>query len=219
MSASSGHLEPNKESNFQGFQDQLLENTSALQDALPTLATAATGQPEQLGHAVQRVANIFGPLCYMASGLASKLSNQQQQLELLDQTRTLVESGVQLLQSSQAVGGNANATAEHAQVHEGVASMQAAVQELTATATGFLSEPASMAAVHQTTINTALDHFDTARLGVDGDEPDIGAFVDFQETSVSDVQQLAQLTQTMLTSGVADPSQLNSLSQVGLVIF
>ncbi len=201
---------------MQGFQEQLLENAVRLQDALPLLANAATGEPAQLGHAVQRVANMFGPLSFMAVGLASKVTDQRKQLDVLGQTKTVAESGVQLLQAAQRAAGNARNAAAHAEVNECLASMLEAVRDLTAVATGVSVNSAGAAAVHLTTINTALDHFETAALGrEDGAEGELDplAFVQFQETAVQDVRQLAQVTQAIMTTGVADPSQLSALSQ------
>lgn len=66
-----------------------------------------------LGHAglislpqVSQMAQYFEPLTLAAIGAASKTPNHQQQMNLLDQTKTLAESALQLLYTAKEAGGN-----------------------------------------------------------------------------------------------------------------
>lgn len=55
---------------------------------------------------VSQLAQYFEPLVMAAVGAASKMLNHQQQMNLLDQTKTLAESGLQMLYTAKEAGGN-----------------------------------------------------------------------------------------------------------------
>lgn len=48
----------------------------------------------------------FEPLIIAAIGTASKIVNSQQQMNVLDQTKTLAESALQMLYTAKEAGGN-----------------------------------------------------------------------------------------------------------------
>lgn len=52
------------------------------------------------------MAQYFEPLILAAVGAASKTPNHQQQMNLLDQTKTLAESALQMLYTAKEAGGN-----------------------------------------------------------------------------------------------------------------
>lgn len=52
------------------------------------------------------MAQYFEPLILAAIGAASKTPNHQQQMNLLDQTKTLAESALQMLYTAKEAGGN-----------------------------------------------------------------------------------------------------------------
>lgn len=55
---------------------------------------------------VTQLASYFEPLVLAAVGVVSKLMNHQQQMTLLDQTKTLAESALQMLYAAKEGGGN-----------------------------------------------------------------------------------------------------------------
>lgn len=55
---------------------------------------------------VSQLAQYFEPLVLAAVGAASKTINHQQQMNLLDQTKTLAESALQMLYTAKEAGGN-----------------------------------------------------------------------------------------------------------------
>lgn len=55
---------------------------------------------------VSQMAQYFEPLTLAAVGAASKTLSHPQQMALLDQTRTLAESALQLLYTAKEAGGN-----------------------------------------------------------------------------------------------------------------
>lgn len=52
------------------------------------------------------MASYFEPLIMAAIGTASKILNSQQQMSVLDQTKTLAESALQMLYTAKEAGGN-----------------------------------------------------------------------------------------------------------------
>lgn len=55
---------------------------------------------------VTQLAGYFEPLIMASVGLASKLHDHQQQMTILDQTKTLAESALQMLYAAKEGGGN-----------------------------------------------------------------------------------------------------------------
>ena len=55
---------------------------------------------------MSQLARYFDPLIVAAVGLASKLHDHQQQMTILDQTKTLSESALQMLYAAKEGGGN-----------------------------------------------------------------------------------------------------------------
>lgn len=55
---------------------------------------------------VSQMASYFEPLIMAAIGTASKILNSQQQMSVLDQTKTLAESALQMLYTAKEAGGN-----------------------------------------------------------------------------------------------------------------
>lgn len=53
-----------------------------------------------------QLASYFEPLIVASVGLASKLQDYQQQMTILDQTKTLSESALQMLYAAKEGGGN-----------------------------------------------------------------------------------------------------------------
>lgn len=55
---------------------------------------------------VTQLASYFDPLVVASVGLASKLHDHQQQMTILDQSKTLSESALQMLYAAKEGGGN-----------------------------------------------------------------------------------------------------------------
>jgi len=55
---------------------------------------------------VTQLASYFEPLILAAVGVASKMLDHQQQMTVLDQTKTLAESALQMLYAAKEGGGN-----------------------------------------------------------------------------------------------------------------
>lgn len=120
----------------QALQEQLTSSVQEIGHLIDPVSTAARGEAAQLGHKVPgwpyifsapldlqrqfclqrshadslfqvtQLASYFDPLVVASVGLASKLHDHQQQMTILDQSKTLSESALQMLYAAKEGGGN-----------------------------------------------------------------------------------------------------------------
>ncbi|TKC47779.1 hypothetical protein EI555_005057 [Monodon monoceros] len=162
---------------------------------------------EGISQEVSQMAQYFEPLTLAAVGAASKTLSHPQQMALLDQTKTLAESALQLLYTAKEAGGNPKQAA-HTQeaLEEAVQMMTEAVEDLTAT----LNEAASAAGVvggMVDSITQAINQLDEGPMG----EPE-GSFVDYQTTMVRTAKAIAVTVQEMVTKSNTSPEELGPLA-------
>uniref|UniRef100_A0A4W5PA04 Talin 2 n=1 Tax=Hucho hucho TaxID=62062 RepID=A0A4W5PA04_9TELE len=91
---------------LEALQEQLTSSVQEIGHLIDPINTAARGEAAQLGHKVTQLASYFEPLIVASVGLASKIMDQQQQMNILDQTKTLSESALQMLYAAKEGGGN-----------------------------------------------------------------------------------------------------------------
>uniref|UniRef100_A0A3Q0QVH0 Talin 2 n=1 Tax=Amphilophus citrinellus TaxID=61819 RepID=A0A3Q0QVH0_AMPCI len=92
---------------MEALQEQLTSSVQEIGHLIDPVSTAARGEAAQLGHKVTQLASYFEPLIVASVGLASKLhDHHQQQMTILDQTKTLAESALQMLYAAKEGGGN-----------------------------------------------------------------------------------------------------------------
>lgn len=162
------------------------------------------------------MASYFEPLVMAAIGTVSKILSSQQQMAVLDQTKTLAESALQMLYTAKEAGGNPKVLlaapgagsgqaallppvcwlqAAHMQeaLDESVQMMKEAVDDLAAT----LAEAASAAGAvggMVDSINDAINKMEDTPT----QEPD-GTFVDYQTTMVKTAKAIAVTVQEMVS--------------------
>ena len=93
---------------------------------------AAKGEAERLGHGVTALSSFFDPLCASVVGTCSHMINTKQQMLLLEQSKTLTESALQLLYAAKEGGGNPKASHIHSDIDESADTMKEAAQDLLA---------------------------------------------------------------------------------------
>jgi len=121
---------------YQALQEQLTSSVQEVGHLIEPISTAAKGEAAQLGHKVNKtkpfrskisfhivfnskyelkpfsvpqvsqLVSYFTPLVSASMGMASKIFDHQQQMNLLDQTKTLTESALQMLYAAKEGGGN-----------------------------------------------------------------------------------------------------------------
>ncbi|KAK7796762.1 hypothetical protein U0070_015440 [Myodes glareolus] len=208
LAAVSQQLAPREGISQEALHTQMLTAVQEISHLIEPLATAARAEASQLGHKVSQMAQYFEPLTLAAVGAASKTLSHPQQMALLDQTKTLAESALQLLYTAKEAGGNPKVQAAHTQeaLEEAVQMMTEAVEDLTTT----LNEAASAAGVvggMVDSITQAINQLDEGPMG----EPE-GSFVDYQTTMVRTAKAIAVTVQEMVTKSNTSPEELGPLA-------
>uniref|UniRef100_A0A8C3H3Y1 Talin 2 n=1 Tax=Corvus moneduloides TaxID=1196302 RepID=A0A8C3H3Y1_CORMO len=106
LAAVSQSLATRDDISVEALQEQLTSVVQEIGHLIDPIATAARGEAAQLGHKVTQLASYFEPLVLAAVGVASKTLNHQQQMTVLDQSKTLAESALQMLYAAKEGGGN-----------------------------------------------------------------------------------------------------------------
>uniref|UniRef100_A0A2K5F9B6 Talin 2 n=1 Tax=Aotus nancymaae TaxID=37293 RepID=A0A2K5F9B6_AOTNA len=106
LAAVSQSLATRDDISVEALQEQLTSVVQEIGHLIDPIATAARGEAAQLGHKVTQLASYFEPLILAAVGVASKILDHQQQMTVLDQTKTLAESALQMLYAAKEGGGN-----------------------------------------------------------------------------------------------------------------
>uniref|UniRef100_A0A8C4V2J7 Talin 1 n=1 Tax=Falco tinnunculus TaxID=100819 RepID=A0A8C4V2J7_FALTI len=197
LAAISQQLAPREDISQEALHNQMITAVQEISNLIEPVASAARAEASQLGHKVSQMAQYFEPLIMAAVGAASKTPNHQQQMNLLDQTKTLAESALQMLYTAKEAGGNPKQAA-HTQeaLEEAVQMMKEAVEDLTTT----LNEAASAAGVvggMVDSITQAINQLDEGPMG----EPE-GTFVDYQTTMVKTAKAIAVTVQEMIGSHI-----------------
>ncbi|NWX58034.1 TLN1 protein, partial [Promerops cafer] len=207
LAAISQQLAPRQDISQEALHNQMITAVQEISNLIEPVAAAARAEASQLGHKVSQMAQYFEPLILAAVGAASKTPNHQQQMNLLDQTKTLSESALQMLYTAKEAGGNPKQAA-HTQeaLEEAVQMMKEAVEDLTTT----LNEAASAAGVvggMVDSITQAINQLDEGPMG----EPE-GTFVDYQTTMVKTAKAIAVTVQEMVTKSTTNPDELGILA-------
>ncbi|XP_022084653.1 talin-1-like isoform X5 [Acanthaster planci] len=204
LAAMSQSLPPHEGATLKSFTEQMANSAVELKYQIDEVATASKGQAEKLGHAVSSMANYFDPLTRSAIGAASKTSNSQRQMAILDLTKTVAESGLQLLFAAKEGGGNPKAVHTHAAIDEAAQGMKEAVDDLNT----MLEEAASEFGI----VSGMVDTISKAILKTDDTLPEneAGEFVDYQTSMVKSCKAIIKTSHDMLAVSKRNVSKANS---------
>ncbi|XP_018394712.1 PREDICTED: talin-2 isoform X4 [Cyphomyrmex costatus] len=208
LSAVSQALMPRRENTVQGFTDQMESSASELREKLEPLRTAAKYEAENVGHAVNQIALYSEPLVSGAIGAASNMVHSKQQMVLLDQTKTVAESALQLIYVTKESGGNPKAVALHTEVDETVESTKDALQELQNTLET-ISTSAGIVTGLIDTISRAMVRLEDHRMST---IDTVDSYVDYQTRMVEAAKEIARLAQEMSTKSSTDVARLGPLA-------
>uniref|UniRef100_A0A673J7W2 Talin-2-like n=1 Tax=Sinocyclocheilus rhinocerous TaxID=307959 RepID=A0A673J7W2_9TELE len=176
----------------EALQEQLTSSVQEVGHLIEPISTAAKGEAAQLGHKVSQLVSYFTPLVSASMGMASKILDHQQQMNLLDQTKTLAESALQMLYAAKEGGGNPKAAHTHDAIAEAAQLMREAVDDLLLT----LNEAASEVGIVSGMVDSIADAM--GKLG-EGTPPEPeGSFVEYQTTMVRYSKAIAVSAQEMI---------------------
>ncbi|XP_072349209.1 LOW QUALITY PROTEIN: talin-2-like [Scyliorhinus torazame] len=206
LAAVSQNLPTRDDISLEALQEQMSSTVQEIGHLIDPITTAARGQAAQLGHKVTQLVSYFDPLTVASIGVASKLLDHQQQMTVLDQTKTLAESALQMLYAAKEGGGNPKAAHTHDAITEAAQLMKEAVDDIMVT----LNEAASdigMVGGMVDAIANAMNRLD------EGTPPDPeGSFVDYQTTMVKYSKAIAVTAQEMMSKSVTSPEELGGLA-------
>ncbi|RXN04123.1 talin-2 isoform X1 [Labeo rohita] len=206
LAAVSQNLPRRDEVSSEALQEQLTSSVQEVGHLIEQISTAAKGEAAQLGHKVSQLVSYFTPLVSASMGMASKILDHQQQMNLLDQTKTLAESALQMLYAAKEGGGNPKAAHTHDAIAEAAQLMREAVDDLLLT----LNEAASEVGMVGGMVDSIADAM--GKLG-EGTPPEPeGSFVEYQTTMVRYSKAIAVSAQEMITKSVSAPEDLGSLA-------
>ncbi|XP_024853771.1 talin-2 isoform X5 [Bos taurus] len=192
LAAVSQSLATRDDISVEALQEQLTSVVQEIGHLIDPIATAARGEAAQLGHKVTQLASYFEPLILAAVGVASKILDHQQQMTVLDQTKTLAESALQMLYAAKEGGGNPKAQHTHDAITEAAQLMKEAVDDIMVT----LNEAASEVGL----VGGMVDAIAEAMSKLDESTPPEpkGTFVDYQTTVVKYSKAIAVTAQEMI---------------------
>ncbi|XP_076659831.1 talin_middle and talin-RS domain-containing protein rhea isoform X1 [Halictus rubicundus] len=208
LSAVSQALTPRRENTVQGFTDQMESSASELREKLEPLRMAAKYEAENVGHAVSQVALYCEPLVTGAIGAASNMVQSKQQMVLLDQTKTVAESALQLVCVTKETGGNPKAIKLHTEVDETVESMKDALQELQNTLETISTSNGIVTGLIDT-ISRAMVRLEDHRMST---IDTVDSYVDYQTRMVEAAKEIARLAQEMSTKSSTDVARIGPLA-------
>nr|XP_019934930.1 PREDICTED: talin-2 isoform X6 [Paralichthys olivaceus] len=191
---------------MEALQEQLTSSVQEIGHLIDPVSTTARGEAAQLGHKVTQLASYFDPLIMASVGLASKLNDHQQQMTILDQTKTLSESALQMLYAAKEGGGNPKASHTHDAISEASQLMKEAVDDIMVT----LNEAASEGGMVGGMVESIAESMGRLDEGTPP-EPE-GSFVDYQTTMVKFSKAIAITAQEMMTKSVTCPEELGGLA-------
>ncbi|KAG5839675.1 hypothetical protein ANANG_G00207450 [Anguilla anguilla] len=206
LAAVSQSLPTRDDISLEALQDQLTSAVQEIGHLIDPIMTAARGEAAQLGHKVTQLASYFEPLVVASVGMASKLLDHQQQMIVLDQTKTLAESSLQMLYAAKEGGGNPKACHTHDAIAEAAQLMREAVDDIMVTLNEAASEGGMVGGMVES-IAEAMGRLDEGT----PPEPE-GSFVDYQTTMVKYSKAIAVTAQEMMAKSVTSPEELGGLA-------
>uniref|UniRef100_A0A8C1G2V0 Talin 2a n=1 Tax=Cyprinus carpio carpio TaxID=630221 RepID=A0A8C1G2V0_CYPCA len=198
LAAVSQNLSRRDEVSYEALQEQLTSSVQEVGHLIEPISTAAKGEAAQLGHKVTKLVSYFTPLVSASMGMASKILDHQQQMNLLDQTKTLAESALQMLYAAKEGGGNPKAAHTHDAIAEAAQLMREAVDDLLLT----LNEAASEVGMVSGMVDSIADAMGKITKSVSAPE-DLGSLASH---ITADYSQLA--VQGRLAASTAEPEEI-----------
>ncbi|CAI4221289.1 unnamed protein product [Auanema sp. JU1783] len=184
------------------IHQQILHATQSLSERVDSLRTAAISKGEDLAHCVEEHWNLIQPLAASACDGAAIAVDSQQQAELFDKCRTVVEAELQMMYACRDSGGNPKALEHHSRVDESAAQLRDALADMRSTVQKISSDQGVIQGMIET-ISHSIASADQARAPVQG------SFADFQTKMT---QCLADIRRTASDMPIAEPQALGSLA-------
>ncbi|CAG7823999.1 unnamed protein product, partial [Allacma fusca] len=113
LSAVSQSLHPRKENTLQSFVQNAENSLRIAEEHVEPVRNAGRAEAENVGHQVASLVTIIESLVDNIVGVASNMVDSKDQVNLLERTRTVLESGIQFVCAAKDSGGNPKAVNLH----------------------------------------------------------------------------------------------------------
>ncbi|CAG5121597.1 unnamed protein product, partial [Candidula unifasciata] len=210
LAAISQNLVPSDEKSLKAYQEQMINSAREILDRIDLIRQAAKEESQNLGHLAATLSSYFEPLAKSSVGTASKTVNSRQQMNILDQTKTVAESALQFMYACKEGGGNPKAVNTHGPIDSAADDMKDVLQDLLQT----MEEAASQAGV----VNSMIDTITKAIARTDDRQTDRMSiienlsFVDHQTNMVRLAKQMARAAQDMIAKSTTNVGQLGVIA-------
>lgn len=190
-----------KSDNVSPPQDIIARATAAANeiiDNLEPLRIAGRQESQKIGHSVNQIIQYFESLVNGSINASTTVANSKQQILLLDQTKTVTESALQLVLAVKEAGGNPKAINIHPDIDEFSSSTRSALRELLATLEALSTQSGVYTGVIDT-ITRAMSRLTDHRLSFIGNFNETDSYVDYQTRMVENAKEIARLAQEVVS--------------------
>ncbi|KAL9904952.1 talin-1 isoform X1 [Glossina fuscipes] len=199
-----------RDNNLHGFSGQTLNSAAELLDKLEPIRLAGKNNAEQLGHAVGEISRYVVPMVNGAIGACTHIVHTNQQMSLLNQTKSVVESAVQLVQAAKESAGNPRALHTHPKLDDAIEGTREAIQELTQTVEKINAETGVVTGLMEQ-VNRAITRLTDKRQSLlNASYSD--SFVDYQTRMVQAAKEIARLGNEINAKSSIEPKLMPQLT-------
>lgn len=208
MSIANQTLSSSKENSLENNSDRATNAAAQILTLADKIRFAGKAEAETLGHRVSNLASLIDTLVPSIIGMSSHMINTKQQMGLIDQTKTLLECGLQTVDTVKQAGGNPKAIGLHPDIDEAVDCLKDASQDLLSSIERQAASAGLVSGVVET-INSAMVHSNGESSSVDLTGC---SFVDFQSKMVSNAKEISKVSLEMVRTCSYQPELLGHLS-------
>ncbi|CAG2163728.1 unnamed protein product [Oppiella nova] len=209
----SQNLESRQDNTLKGFREATSASATEIYEHIDAVRMSGKAEAEKLGHSVTQLVSYFDPLIQNAIGCASKTQNSKQQMNYLDQTKTITECALQLIYSVKECGGNSKASSVHAEIDESSESMKEALQDLLHTLESAATEAGQVTGIIES-ITKSITKIDERHYSYSTTStlPSGSTYVDYQTRMVNCAKEIARIAQDMVGKSTTQVAHLSPLA-------
>lgn len=208
LAVSQGQVPHHNTASLQLSAEKTEQAANEILSRLEPLRQAAKYQAESIAFLVTQVESNFDSLANDSMNAASNLIHSKQQMTLLDQTKTVAECLLQVLQLIKDAGGNPDAVNIHSELDETIDATKEALSDINGSLDHFTG-----------VVNTFVDSISKSMQKIpDPNQPNsyvsgpIDSYVDYHTRMVGSAKEIARISQEMMTKSWSDVKSMSGLS-------
>lgn len=198
LDAINKQLQVRIDSNLKGFRESICASLSEIKEHIDPVRIAGKSKAEKLGHAITQMISYFDLLVSNSIGYASKIPDDKQQNQILDKSKAVCESALQLIYSVKECGGNPKASSLHAEIEESSVDMKKAIKNYENLLQSAASEEGHVNSIVEQLTKSITRIDERSYMYTNGSSPDNLSYVDYQTRMVAWVKEIAKIAQDMV---------------------